>query len=58
METFIVEIQIGDADRERWVTMDALVDTEAFMTAVPGSVLRGLGISPTDTRRGSVRWRR
>ena len=51
METFSVEIQIGDFYRERWVSVDALVDTGAFMTAVPGSVLRGLDIVPTDTRR-------
>ena len=31
--------------------MDALVDPRRFMTAVPGSVLRGLDIVPTDTRR-------
>ena len=51
METPKVEIQIGDAERERWVSMDALVDRGRFMTAVPGSVLRGLDIVPTDTRR-------
>ena len=51
MEAFKVELQIGDLDRERWVPIDALVDTGAFMTAVPGSVLHGLDIVPTDTRR-------
>ena len=51
METYNLEIQIGDAERERWVSMDALVDTGPFMTAVPGSVLRDLDIVPTDTRR-------
>ena len=51
METPTVEIQIGDFDRERWVSMDALVDPGRFMTAVPGSVLHGLNIVPTDTRR-------
>ena len=46
-----MEIQIGDFDRERWVSIGALVDPGRFMTAVPGSVLRGLDIVPTDTRR-------
>lgn len=51
METSSVKIQIGDFDRERWVSVDALVDTGAFMTAVPGSVLHDLGIAPAGTRR-------
>ena len=51
METFSVEIQIGEFDRERWVSVDALVDTGAFMTAVPGSILRGLGVAPAGTWR-------
>ena len=51
METSKVEIQIGDFNRERWVSVEALVDPGTFMTAVPGSVLRGLDIVPTDTRR-------
>ncbi len=51
METFSVEIQISGFDRERWVSVDALVDTGAFMTAVPDPVLRGLGIAPAGTRR-------
>ena len=51
METYKVEIQIGDFDRERWISMDALVDPKRFMTAVPGSVLRDLDIMPADKRR-------
>ncbi|MYA62983.1 MAG: hypothetical protein F4X94_10485 [Dehalococcoidia bacterium] len=51
METHLEEIQISDADRERWVSVDSLVNPGRFMTAVPSSVLRGLGIVPTDTRR-------
>lgn len=46
-----MEIQIGDFDRSRWVSMDALVDTEAFMTSIPGSVLHSLDIVPAGTRR-------
>lgn len=51
METFQMEIHIDGADRERWVPMDALVVAGAFMTTVPGSVLKGLGILPAGTRR-------
>ena len=51
METSSVIIQIGDFDRKRWVSVDVLVDTGAFMTAVPGSVLHGLDVAPAGTRR-------
>ena len=46
MGTFTVEIEIGDSRRERWATMNALVDTGATMTSAPASVFRGLGIEP------------
>ncbi|MCY4653214.1 MAG: hypothetical protein OXC95_08630 [Dehalococcoidia bacterium] len=46
MGTFSVQIEIGDANRERWVTMDALVDTGASITSAPGSFLRDLGVEP------------
>lgn len=46
MGTFSVEIGIGDPQGDRWVTMDALVDTGASMTSAPGSLLRGLGVEP------------
>ena len=51
MGTFSVEIEIGDSDRERWVTMDALVDTGATMTSAPASILHGLGVDPIDRKR-------
>ena len=47
MGTFQVEIQIGDPAAENWVTVSALVDTGATMTAVPASVLGQLGVEPT-----------
>ena len=47
MGTFQVEIGIGDTAAENWVTVRALVDTGATMTAVPSSVLRRLGVEPT-----------
>ena len=49
--TFSVEIEIGDPMRERWVTMDALVDTGASITSMSGSVLRELGVEPVDSQR-------
>ncbi|MCH8063775.1 MAG: hypothetical protein IH861_14870 [Chloroflexi bacterium] len=39
-------ISIGNSQRERWLDIDALVDTGASITAVPGSILRELGITP------------
>ena len=46
MGTFSVEISIGDSARERWVTLDALVDTGSTMTSAPASLLRDLGVEP------------
>ena len=51
MGTFSVEIEIGDSLREQWVTLDALVDTGAFITSVPASILRELGVEPMGQRR-------
>ena len=51
MGTFSVEIEIGDPLRERWVTLDALVDTGASITLMSGSVLRELGVEPVDSLR-------
>ena len=45
--TFQVDIEISGAAAENWVTVSALVDTGATMTAVPASVLRQLGVEPT-----------
>lgn len=45
--TFQVEIGIGDTAAENWVTVSALVDTGATMTAVPTSVLTQLGVEAT-----------
>ena len=51
MGSFSVEIEIGDSLRERWTTLDALVDTGAFITSVPASILRELGVEPMGQRR-------
>ena len=50
MGTFSVEIGIGSCDRDEWVTLDALVDTGAFVTSAPASLLRGLGVEPMRTQ--------
>lgn len=46
MTLFSVRIQVGDASGERFETVDALVDTGATNTALPGAMLRRLGILP------------
>ena len=51
MGVFSVPIELGDGQRQRWIELDALVDTGASITAVPASVLRGLGVEPTMRRR-------
>ena len=47
MGTFSVEIAIGDVGGENYEKVEALVDTGATTTVVPGSTLRRLGIAPT-----------
>ena len=47
MGCFNVQMDIGGQQRDEWVATDALVDTGAFLTSVPASILRGLGVSPT-----------
>ena len=49
--TFSVEIAIGDPQRERWIRFDALVDSGASITSVPGSVLRNFGVDPITEQR-------
>ena len=47
MGTFVVQIEIGDLRGEKFEDVEALVDTGATTTAIPGSTLRQLGIVPT-----------
>ena len=49
MGTFYHEMQVFSANGDRVETVDALVDTGASYSQVPASLLRSLGISPTDT---------
>jgi len=46
--TFRATLEIGSADRQRFEAIEALVDTGAIFSRVPGSLLRRLGHSPTD----------
>ena len=46
MGTFSTEIAIGGLNRERWTTVDALVDTGASIVSAPASLLRELGVEP------------
>jgi clan AA aspartic protease len=47
--TFYHEMQVFSANGDRSETVDALVDTGASYSQVPGSILQRLGIIPTDT---------
>ena len=47
MGTFRVALEVGDPRGERWITVEALVDTGASYTWIPQSTLRALGLVPT-----------
>jgi clan AA aspartic protease len=51
MGVFSVPIALGDGQRQRWVELNALVDTGASITSVPSSILYGLGVEPFMQRR-------
>ena len=42
-------MEVSSPDGSRWETVEALVDTGASYSQVPGSILQRLGIFPTDT---------
>lgn len=46
MGIFSVRIEIGDPQSNTFEPVDALVDTGSTNTAIPGSVLRRLGVTP------------
>ena len=48
---FTVELEVGDPDASRFDRVRALVDTGASHTALPGSMLRALGVQPHDSGR-------
>lgn len=47
MGTFYWAMEIGPVDGSKFETLNAMVDTGAAFSQVPGSTLRGLGIEPT-----------
>ena len=51
MGTITIEVGIGDSDRKKWVTLNALVDNGATMTSAPASLLRDLGVEPVTSQR-------
>lgn len=50
MGTFSVSIQIGDLTGQRFVPVEALVDTGSSDTSIPQNVLSELGILPVGER--------
>ena len=46
MGIFNVEISVGDTERQQWTDLSATVDTASFVSSVPGSVLRNMGLTP------------
>ena len=49
MGTFYVTIRVADRFRERYVSLDALVDTGSTYTSLPESLLVDLGIEREET---------
>ncbi|PKB73116.1 MAG: hypothetical protein BZY75_03540 [SAR202 cluster bacterium Io17-Chloro-G7] len=50
MSTFRYPIEIGDASRQRFESVEVWVDTGASYTLIPRSILESLGHSPTHDR--------
>ncbi|MFQ6029881.1 MAG: retroviral-like aspartic protease family protein [Dehalococcoidia bacterium] len=50
MGTFTVSIQVGDLTGQRFVAQEALVDTGATYTSIPGSILRQMGVAERESR--------
>lgn len=46
-----MEVGIGVQARERWLTMDAQIDTGASNMSMSGSILRELGVEPVTSER-------
>ena len=49
MGTFYVTIQVADRFRERYVNVDAMIDTGSTYTSLPESLLEDLGIEREET---------
>ena len=50
MGVFQVELQIGDPQGQRYETVEAMVDSGATYTTLPGSLLRELGVEAIESR--------
>lgn len=50
MGTFSVSIQVGDLAGQRFLPVEALVDTGSSDTSIPRNVLAELGIEPVEER--------
>lgn len=48
MSTFSVPLEVGDLAGERFIALEAVVDTGASDTFLPGDVLDSLGIARTE----------
>ena len=46
MDVFSIQIAVGNTAGEQWEELSATVDTGAFISSVPGSVLNHLGVMP------------
>ena len=51
MGTFTVPISIGDPRGKNRIELDAMVNTGASVTSVPGSILRELGVAPVSSQQ-------
>ncbi len=54
MGTFRVELWIGNLFTDAGTTVQALVDTGATYSMMPGTVLEQLGIQPVETRMSRI----
>ena len=50
MGVFSVAVSIGNIEKREWVDQSVTVDTGAFLTSMPGSLLRSMGITPSFTQ--------
>ncbi len=49
MGAVFITIEVGDLQRERFESVEVMVDTGATFTTVPGDLIRRLGFSPQRT---------
>ena len=49
MGVFNIRIEVGDISGSRFEPLEAMVDTGAIYSAIPGSILAGLGVEPRQT---------